>query len=221
MQFGPREWIPEKAAFELYLDEILRHVQAAWRRHPDEILKEFFGFPIAAREHHICGLHHVALYIGDYRADAEVERCLEFLKHSRSISDLESGPSYISPREYGTQGYWISCSLEGIPVELFCNRNSGPWRGYDQQFKIRRMSHFALSVTQAWHLLPLLTYFAHYPNVSILSHSKLDVLGHTYGHLLNHETSCVIELTHSQLPGIASRDAVDAGPRIGEGGPHG
>jgi hypothetical protein len=221
MQFAASKFIPGEAMFESYLDEMRQYASAACTRHADEVLEEFFEFPVAAREHHIAGIHHVALYIGDYRTEAEVERWLEFLRHSHFVSDVECGPSYISPREYGTQGYWISCTLDGAPVEMFSSRNAGPWRGYDQHYKITRMSHFALSVPQALHLLPLLTYFAHYRGVLILSYSKEDVLGHTYGHLLNQNTDCVIELTHSELPDIASRDAVGAGPHKGQGGPHG
>jgi hypothetical protein len=221
MRFAAHEFVPEEAKFESYLEEMRQYVRIAGIRPPGEILEEFFEFPVSAREHHIEGVHHVAFYAGDYRTDAEVEGWLEFLRQSRSVSDLEYGPSYILPREYGTQGYWISCRLDKMAVEMFYSKNAGPWREHGQQYKIARMSHFALSVPQAFHLFPLLRYFAHYPDISVLSYSKEDVLGHTYGHLLNGKTDCVLELTHSQQPGIASRGAMGADSYAGQEGVYG
>ena len=197
MYFTALPFLPEQSAFGAYLDDMRRYAAEALRQAPDAILQSFLGFPVSAREHHVDGIHHAAFYIGDYRTDADVDRWLEFLHARRFLSDLRHGPSYIAPREYGTQGYWISCGLDGAPVEMFCNKTMGPWKNCDHRFKIARMSHFALFVSDACHVSALLTYFAHYNDISVLSYSERDTLGHTYGHLLNRKTECVLELAHS------------------------
>lgn len=221
MRFSALEILPEEAAFGAYLDDMHCYADTAWRQSPDTILEAFFGFPVSSREHHIAGIDHVAFYIGDYRTDTDVERWFEFLDRSCQISDLKVGPSYISPREYGTQGYWISCALGGMSIEMFSSKSAGYWKTQAPCYKVTRMSHFALAVPQVYHLHPLLTYFAHYGDVSILSYSHQDALGHTYGHLLNRKTDCVLELVHAGATGVACHDDPHTISRMPLGVPHG
>jgi hypothetical protein len=196
MPFAAAPLLPAISSFEAYLTAIRQYVRTACRVTPERVLKSFFGFQVSPRQHRIGRLHHVALYIGDYEAETDWEAWREFLSRNAGVRRLSWGPSYIAPRIYQTPGYWINCTLNGRSVEMFSNKSSGEWRDMHPTYKIHRMSHFALSVPRAIHLRALLTYWAHYQDISLLSFSPIDKLGHTYGHLLNRKTNEVLELTH-------------------------
>jgi hypothetical protein len=197
MYFEGLDSLPPAEGFHAYLTQIRDYISASRGLSPDQILGAFFGFPFSAPEHHISALHHIAVYIGDYQREDDVECWIRFLRGSEMVSNITSGPSYIAPREYKTQGFWVSCSIDTNSVEMFCNKCAGTWKERERQFKMARMSHFAVEVPEAYHLEPLIRYLAHYPGVSVISYSASDELGHSYGHLLNAGTNRILELVHA------------------------
>jgi hypothetical protein len=121
-----------------------------------------------------------------------------------ALSNLRMGPSYIAPREYGTQGYWISADLAMAAVEIFAIKRSGTWQQFAPAKKAARMSHVALAVDHRSQVLQVITDLSRYPQIRVLSYSPEDELSHTYGHLLNENTNRVLEIVHVGLPSICS-----------------
>jgi hypothetical protein len=197
MRFSATAFVPGPDAFDAYIADVRRHVEHAFEVSPDGALLEFFGRPLDARSFDIVGLHHVGVYLGDYRHEEEIERWLELLSRAPDVERVRSGPSYIAPRFYGAPGYWIDCRLGGMNVELFSVKHVGAWAGCSQARKQARMSHAALLVDAAAHVEPLLHYFARRSGVTLLASSGDDELGHTYGHLLDAHTDRVLELVYS------------------------
>ena len=164
----------------------------------ESVLQSFLGRPLHPPTLHLGGLHHVAVYLGDYRQEQEVERWHESLQRCAAVAELETGPSYISPRYYGAPGWWASCRLGGLRVELFTVRHMGAWARLTPGDRTTRMSHFAVQVLGARHVQPLLEYLAREQGLRLLAFSPEDGLGHTYGHLLHEATGRVLELVHAQ-----------------------
>lgn len=197
MYFIGEPFLPEPSGFQGYLARIRGYLGRARETSARSILELFFGRTLDPASFHIRGLHHVAVYLGDYRAEEEVERWLAFLRRVDGVSGVRCGPSYIAPRYHGAQAYWIDCHVDGAGAEMFTNKSMGLWESYEHAGKIARMSHFALAVEEAAHVRPLLDFFAHYPGFELLAFSPADELGHTYGHLLDGKTRRVLELVHS------------------------
>lgn len=196
MHFMGKPFLPGPPEFGAYLAEIRQYLALARHYTPEFILATFFGLSLDAASFHIDGLHHVAIYGGDYRREEDLEVWFDHVGGAQGVSRLRSGPSYIAPRRYGTPGYWFNCQLDGFDLEMFFNKHAGPWRDCTHGLKVSRMSHCALRVSEADHVVPLLEYFAHYPDIELLASSPRDELGHTYGHLMNTRTQCVLELVH-------------------------
>jgi hypothetical protein len=197
MEFTSDPFLPGPGGHAGYLNRIRRHLDRAAAVDADAALASFFGFRVPAGAFHIRGVHHVALYVGDYHREEEVEEWIDSLRGSPAVAALRSGPSYILPRHYGVPGHWMSCRVDGREVELFTARHAHPWRELDTRRKALRMSHFAVEAEQPLHVRPVLDYFAHYPGVELLSFSPGDELGHTYGHLLNRANDRVVELVYA------------------------
>src|SRR3712207_2468387 len=63
----------------------------------------------------IDGVHHVAFYLGDYARDEQVFAWfahLEGLRSRKELLEVDMGPSYIAPKQYGTPGWWYSVTLD-------------------------------------------------------------------------------------------------------------
>jgi hypothetical protein len=192
-----------------FLEFLAQYARAMRAVPPTEHLSSFLGC-----ETDTCGLQanridHVAVYAGDYRNDQEFDEWLDALLSRGALTNVQVGPSYIAPREYGTQGYWVSAELEGNGLELFALKQAGRWRDFCPSKKFARMSHIALSAVRSADVLPLLTRLAQCPHISILSYSPDDDLNHTYGHLLNQDTDSVLEIVHAgNVRAAASSSAV-------------
>lgn len=167
---------------------------------PSRHLSSFLGYEADARSYGVQRIDHVALYAGDYRVDQEFEAWFERLLQQGVLSDVETGPSYIAPRHYGTQGYWISAALSGAAIELFAMKRAGNWQKFSPLKKAARMSHIALGIDDRAEVLPVLTRLAGSADVSILSYSPDDELSHCYGHVLNSRTDEVLEIVHTGKP---------------------
>nr|VFJ46102.1 MAG: hypothetical protein BECKDK2373B_GA0170837_101232 [Candidatus Kentron sp. DK] len=167
-----------------------------------EALREFLGEPVDRNAYGIGDLHHVAVYLGDYTDDRDVEtwhRFLLDLKTQGQLSEVRYGPSYVAPKYYGTQGWWFSLDrTDGLPVEVFCCRRHGQWSRYEPEQRYRLMSHAAVSVSTVEGVERALSALTDRLGMKILMHTVEDELGHTYGHLLNEATLCVLELVHQR-----------------------
>jgi hypothetical protein len=197
MEFSHDPHLPVREGHARYLDRIRRHLDRAAEVDADAALASFFGFRVPSKAFHIRGMHHVAVYVGDYRREEEVEAWIDSLRGAPAVTGLRAGPSYILPRHYGVPGHWVSCRVDGREVELFTARDAHPWSELDARRKALRMSHFAAEVEQPAHVRPVLDYFAHYPGIDLLCFSPGDELGHTYGHLLNRANDRVVELVYA------------------------
>jgi excinuclease ABC subunit A len=197
--FLSAEFLPDPSGFERLLDAIAEYARTARSIAPNRILESFFGYPVRAGDCHVQALDHVALYAGDYRSDCDFDAWLEYLTSRGSILGIESGPSYIAPREYGTQGYWISGTVDGAGIEIFSNKHAGPWTSFQVARRALRMSHFAFLSQGPPSVLELLEALSRQHHVGILAYSAHDQLGHTYGHLLNKRTDRVLEILHRDL----------------------
>src|SRR3989338_5356257 len=88
-------------------EAIVTSVQQTRKLKLADILYDFFESPEDPSGHPMTGLNHVAFYLGDYFKEGEVDRWHEFLMDSKEKGHLVSvdrGPSYISPKYYGTPG---------------------------------------------------------------------------------------------------------------------
>nr|VFK25668.1 MAG: hypothetical protein BECKMB1821G_GA0114241_101522 [Candidatus Kentron sp. MB]VFK29657.1 MAG: hypothetical protein BECKMB1821I_GA0114274_101121 [Candidatus Kentron sp. MB]VFK74858.1 MAG: hypothetical protein BECKMB1821H_GA0114242_101121 [Candidatus Kentron sp. MB] len=191
------------SAHELYpfaWSEIEREVLRRQTLGAQQALQEFLGETVEQDVHGIEDLHHVAVYLGDYTDDRDVEiwhRFLLELKAQGTLSKVQYGPSYVAPKYYGTQGWWFSLErAEGLSVEVFCCRHHGRWSRYKPEQRYRLMSHAAVSVSTADGVERALSALTSQLGVKMLMHTVEDELGHTYGHLLNETTLCVLELVH-------------------------
>lgn len=162
------------------------------------ILSDFFGYMPENCLDEIVGIHHVAVYLGDYHADTQVDQWHAFLQEKLcegTIRSLGRGPSYIAARHYDTQGWWFTADLaDGSSLEMFCCRHYGSWGERPLDSRHRLMSHVALQVARADHVQELLSRFAGHGTMRVLAYTENDVVGHTYGHLRNETSLCVLEI---------------------------
>jgi hypothetical protein len=196
MYFLGEETIPGAPAFPAYCGRIRAYLAQARSCTAEDAMAHFFGFALPAAAFPIVGIDHVALYLGDYSREESIDAWVEFLRDDASVGDVHHGPSYIAPKYYGTPGYWINCTVDGASVEMFSCKRYASWRGRDHLQKVGLMSHYALTVDDAAHVGPLITYFSQYPGLGRLAFVPGDELGHTYGHLINHAQGRVLELVH-------------------------
>lgn len=146
-------------------------------------------------------VNHVGLYLGDYTTNEQVWEWADFVRAQRAAHDVEVGPSYISPKQYGTQGWWTSFSLPASGVETFTCLDFGTWRARGVEERYRLMSHVALQVHDLPDVRRVLDAFeSHVPNVEVIAFTEADELGHTYGHLRHNTTKVVVEIVHHDPP---------------------
>lgn len=149
----------------------------------------------------LTGVNHIGLYLGDYTRDDEV---LDWNAHLRGLRDaghlttVEMGPSYISPRQYGTQGWWNSCTLpDGRTIETFTCKRYGPWLERSVDERRRLMSHVALDVRAEADVHRVLTALDDgVDTLETIAFTEADALGHTYGHVRNNGSRTVLEIVH-------------------------
>lgn len=224
MEFANRPFLPEPQEHPGYLEAIRLHIRTAFATPVEALLQSFFGRPLQPSSFALGGLHHVAVYVGDYRDESDVERWHASLRRCVGVADLETGPSHIAPRYHGAPGWWASCLLGGLRVELFTVRHMGAWARLSPAERAIRMSHHAVRVLAARDVHPLLEYFARWEGMRLLAYAADDVLGHTYGHLLSEATGHVLELVHDEgalaPPDARSRSAsADEAAESGRRGP--
>ena len=113
------------------------------------------------------------------------------------MSEVKFGPSYISPRLYGTPGHWMNFTSKGYEWELFSCRRSGAWAELPHARKLRLMSHDAVRVAGAEQVPALLSFLSVRHGLEQIAYTGADEVGHCYGHLLRKETDQVLEIVYS------------------------
>jgi hypothetical protein len=102
---------PQRPGFATAWEEILA-TSSAWRDLDcAKYLRGWCGHAPDQVVDRLTGVNHVGIYMGDYESDDEVfdwNAHLNDLRESGQITSVEMGPSYISPRQYGTPGWWQS-----------------------------------------------------------------------------------------------------------------
>lgn len=141
---------------------------------------------------------HTGIFMGDYEDESfieEVKTCLENAK-DKKIANLEYGPTYISPKYYGTPGWWFSFQLlsDNSDVELFTCRNYGEWSEYSAEKKTTLMSHYAIGVKTKEDFYKIYDALKENDNFEAFVLTENDVVGHTYAHFKNKETLDVLEV---------------------------
>ncbi|MET8635491.1 hypothetical protein ABZX69_13885 [Streptomyces sp. NPDC004074] len=196
--FPVSDAIPTGADREPVLEKFLDWADEAHDTPVPDVLSAFFGQPLDTRTLRITGLHHVALYIGDYRDEKDFEDWLETVSACPRVNHVTTGPSHIAPRAYGTPGHWINLRTAlGNEVELFTCRRRDIWAERPAEQKTTLMSHFGLCVDTPGHVRALLDFLASFDGVRLLAYAPADELGHTYGHLVRDDTDRVLELVHA------------------------
>ncbi|MFI6443627.1 hypothetical protein [Kitasatospora sp. NPDC050543] len=199
--FPAAEVLPTGAQRAPYLKELVDWADELAAISVEQALTAFFGQPLDPRTLRLTGLHHVAAYLGDYRAEEEFEAWLEAVRESPGVSRVSTGPSHIAPRVHGTPGHWINLHTErGTEVEFFTCRSYGRWAELEPERKCSLMSHLGLSVDTPDQVGRLLDYLAGFDAIELLAYAPEDELGHTYGHLLRTDTERVLELVHAGRP---------------------
>jgi hypothetical protein len=143
-------------------------------------------------------VHHVACYCGDYEHMAHIfalDRYFKGEKEQGVLKSYEMGPSYISPKEHGTQGWWYSLEYpDGLIIELFTCLDWGAWRKQGKDYKYTAMSHMALGVDTREDLFSAFEELTVESETELFSFTESDCVGHTYGHLRNKSTNNVLEI---------------------------
>lgn len=196
----PRARLPSPEGYGERLEAWRRQARRLRCKSVRRVLLEFFGRPLDPASFHLLAIHHVAIYAGDFRDEAQWDSWLRFLHSSEHLTELRWGPSYIAPREYATPGYWINGRLDGEEIELFTCRDSGDWSRLSASEKVRRMSHLALRSSAAESVEPTLHYLKCEPGQELLAFAPTDALGHCYGHLRRHD-GAVLEIVHVESQG--------------------
>ncbi|CAL9394320.1 hypothetical protein SUDANB6_01326 [Streptomyces sp. enrichment culture] len=194
---------PGRPGFPGVWEEVLR-TSAAWQDLDcGKYLSAWCGYAPDHLVEKFTGVDHVGIYMGDYTSDEEVfdwHAYLNGLRASGAVTSVEMGPSYISPRQYGTPGWWNSVSLsDGRVIEMFACRRFGPWADRRADEKGRLMSHVAIGVrtgADVRHLLDVLDReVGHLENIA---YTEADEVGHTYGHLRNNDSGTVLEIVYEE-----------------------
>ncbi|MGH3902398.1 MAG: hypothetical protein ACRDTA_29920 [Pseudonocardiaceae bacterium] len=198
MLFDQKSVIPDPAGQDEYVATVLAYLNDAIRQTPQEILDQVLGRHCDVRTLGVVGLHHVAVYIGDYESEEQFASLLHTVLDTPGIENVATGPSHIAPRFYGTPGHWVNFRFGGNEYELFTCRQYGTWTTLPEREKATLMSHAGLAIDTAARVKPTLDYLAAtIPDVELLAFAPADDLGHTYGHLLNTRTNRVVELVYS------------------------
>jgi len=167
----------------------------------EDILNEFLEVEVNPKDYPIVALHHVGLYIGDYRDEEEVDLLEEkFLaaQHRGELKLLGRGPSYLAPRYYGTPGWWFSVIGPGDKqFELFTCRRYGKWAEYPVRIRASLMSHYALAVESFTGVKSMLDNFEQIHDLKTLVYTTHSEHGETYGHVMNPRNNQVLEIIFS------------------------
>lgn len=131
MFFLGEPFLPNPAVFPAYLAAVGEYFRQARKLTAEEVLLSFFERALAPATFHIDSVHHVAVYLGDYLREEDFECWLAFLEQTDQVRDIQSGPSYISPRHYGAPGYWINCQMDDAELEMFSCKHVGTWADFD------------------------------------------------------------------------------------------
>lgn len=211
---------PAVSEFPAVWDELLAESQDWQRIDCGEYLRSWCGQAPVDVVPRLSGVNHIGVYLGDYATDDEVfhwNAHLEGLAEAGQIASVEMGPSYISPRQYGTPGWWISVALpDGGVIETFACRQFGPWLDRPVPERARLMSHVAMEVASATDVRAVLDRLDRaVEDLEAIAYTEADEVGHTYGHLRNNVTRAVLEIVydaakhgHSGHEGGRSVDAV-------------
>jgi|GEM_PF-556495 len=144
---------------------------------------------------------HTALYLGDYHTEKFPDQFSKYLESlvGNKLSHYEFGPSYISPKQYGTPGWWYSFKLvdNAQEVELFTCRHFGEWNEYSEDVKKKLMSHYAIGVDSLEKFNKIVEYMNSIMLVEMIIITKNDKVGHTYAHFRNKKNNCVLEIVYS------------------------
>ncbi|WP_433303895.1 hypothetical protein ACQP2F_13325 [Actinoplanes sp. CA-030573] len=192
---------PGRSGFAPAWDEILA-TSASWQQLDcGQYLTDWCGYAPDHVVEKFAGVNHVGIYMGDYDSDDEVfgwHAFLDELRLSGRIATVEMGPSYISPRQYGTPGWWNSIVLsDGPTIEMFACRRFGPWADRPAGEKGRLMSHVAIDVhtpADVRYVLEVLD--RDVDDLENIAYTEGDELGHTYGHLRNNASRSVLEIVY-------------------------
>nr|ADZ13544.1 YtkR3 [Streptomyces sp. TP-A2060] len=209
MLFDAPAVLPPQDEHPAYLERIVDHLEQARRSTPEQVLKEFLGAPADPATLQVDGVHHVAVYAGDYVTEDDFDNWLASIEAFGAVRDVRHGPSYIAPRLYGTPGHWINLTVDGYEYELFNCRARGEWATFSVRRKTALMSHHALSVNRPEQVLAMLDFLGARPGIEQLAYTPADEIGHTYGHLQSAETGLVLEVVYAGAP------AYGAGPGHG------
>lgn len=200
--FQAEDLIPDVAYHRAYFEAIKAHVERTYAADVDESLREFLGVPVNAGCLAIRGLAHVAVYIGDYTAEPQIEDWITSLRELGWLSQMTFGPSHIAPRHYGTPGWWIAGRVSGFAIEMFSCRRFGSWADRPIAERVGLMSHSALAMTSPELVSTGLRHFQRFGGIRELSFVERDQLGHCYGHLVNDARKRVLELVYSADEGV-------------------
>ncbi len=147
------------------------------------------------------GLHHIGIYLGDYEDERHALAWNDFLAArvaDGSAACVEVDPSYIAPKQYGTQGWLSSVTMpDGAVFETFTCKRYGPWAERSVEQRRTLMSHAALEVDDVDDVRYVIDRLAaHADALEVIAFTEADEFGHTYGHLRDNRTSGVIEVVH-------------------------
>jgi hypothetical protein len=202
--FACEQTLAEIDDYGKYLELIFQHLQAVADSAPQEVLDDALGVPADVATLGVTGVHHVAVYVGDWDKEQQVQQLFEALRTHQGVTDVLTGPSTIAPREYGTPAFWANFTVAGIAGELFTCRHSGPWVTLDPQHRARLMSHVGLAVANPSWVRPVLDLLACNDGVDLLAYAPADEIGHTYGHLINRSAGTLVEIVATcECPGEA------------------
>jgi hypothetical protein len=192
---------PSRADFDAIWEEILEASTVWSRLDCAAYIERWCGSVPDGVAQSLAGVNHIGVYLGDYLHDEEVldwNSYLCDLQEAGRISSVEMGPSYISPRHYGTQGWWNSCALSGgRAIETFTCKRYGRW--LDRPFDERRrlMSHVAIDTRAEADVYRVLTALDGAADaLEMIAFTKADELGHTYGHVRNNASKTVLEVVY-------------------------
>jgi hypothetical protein len=185
-------------AFEPVWRSAVGRARENLRLGPRVALEDFLGHPADPAAYRLVGVHHTAVYIGDYVHEDEVEAwaaSLEDRLRAGELTRYERGPSWIAPRHYGTPGWWFSVdTADGLTLEAFCCRVWGRWAELPVETRQVLMSHVGLATVNASAVRSALDQLVQREALEAIAFTSEDELGHTYGHLRDPRTHRVLEV---------------------------
>ncbi|MEW2523738.1 hypothetical protein [Streptomyces sp. NPDC047071] len=192
---------PKRPSFDTAWEQILE-TSDTWRN--ADCAEYIRGWCGTAPDHivdHVAGVNHVGIYMGDYERDEEIltwNAYLRDLQKSAHIATVEMGPSYISPRQYGTPGWWNALVLpDGRAIETFACMEFGPWADRAVDERRRLMSHVAIDTrTEDGVRFVLDALERDVDSLEVIAFTEADELGHTYGHVRNNADMSVLEIVY-------------------------